>query len=219
MIIPWCGVIRRGKLGFSKPPTALTSSRGKIYPLPCIPSSSRSASRAKHDKYIIGNADNSSSVPMWRDVCQMFRDANTVGNQLGLVFPRRQETPIQISEPEDFLCPPSEEAVISNAINGSTAVAIVALVSVMHKVVACAQPCDLLHPANIHARGFAAISGQCTTPVDNILLPCGHILTEIDCWRTPLSVATSLCRGSSRGSAMPWGKNVGLMCQVLTIDA
>lgn len=53
--------------------------------------------------YIIGNADNSSSVPMWRDVCQMLRDANAIGNELGLVCSCHQETPIQISEPEDFL--------------------------------------------------------------------------------------------------------------------
>lgn len=140
--------------------------------------------------YIIGNAETATSVTMWRDVYQMLSDAKATGNELGLVCPRHKETPIQIEEPEDFLrlspeggcdltCDKRLDRCGHRCFSKCHS-------DGMHKIVACAQPCNLLHPACQHPcqRICSDKCGLCMTPVDNFLLPCGHVLEQIDCWQT-----------------------------------
>lgn len=120
----------------------------------------------------------------------MLRDANAIGNELGLVCSRHQETAIQISEPEDFLrlspeggcdlpCDKRLDRCGHRCFSKCHS-------DGMHNVVACAQPCDLLHPVCQHPcqRICSEKCGLCSMPVDNFLLPCGHVLVQIECWRT-----------------------------------
>lgn len=151
-------------------------------------------SRAKHGMYIIGNAETASSVPMWRDVCQILRGAESMGNELGLVCARHQETPIQIEEPEDFLrlspeggcdlpCNKRLDRCGHRCFSKCHS-------DRMHRAVSCAQSCNLLHAVCQHPcqKICSDNCGSCMMPVENFLLPCGHVLEQIDCWRTLLPI-------------------------------
>ncbi|GAB0138195.1 hypothetical protein EsDP_00006437 [Epichloe bromicola] len=59
-------------------------------------------SRAKHGMYIIGNSNTYRSVPMWQDVIEQLDAQENIGTKLGLQCPRHPETPILVSEPDDF---------------------------------------------------------------------------------------------------------------------
>lgn len=59
-------------------------------------------SRAQHGMYLIGNSDTYSNIPMWQKVIDMLRASDAVGSSLGLCCPRHEDTPIQVSEPDDF---------------------------------------------------------------------------------------------------------------------
>lgn len=147
-------------------------------------------SRAKHGMYIIGNAETASSVPMWRDVCQMLCDVGAIGNQLELVCSRHQETQIEIEEPQDFLrlspeggcdlpCDKRLDSCGHRCFSKCHS-------DIMHKVVACAQPCNLLLPVCQHPCQMICSEkcGACTMPVNNFLLPCNHVLEQVECWQT-----------------------------------
>lgn len=156
--------------------------------------SENQTSRAKHGMYIIGDAETASSVPMWRDVCQMLHDVGAIGNQLELVCSRHQETQIDIEEPQDFLrlspeggcdlpCDRRLDSCGHRCFSKCHS-------DRMHKVVACAQPCDLLLPVCQHPCQMICSEecGACTMLVNNFLLPCNHVLEQVECWETQLPI-------------------------------
>ncbi|RDL33045.1 Uncharacterized protein BP5553_08484 [Venustampulla echinocandica] len=59
-------------------------------------------SRARHGMYIIGNSDTSRPVPMWAQVLSILERSNKIGPSLALCCPRHEETPIEVSVPDDF---------------------------------------------------------------------------------------------------------------------
>ncbi|KAI4145818.1 MAG: hypothetical protein LQ340_006150 [Diploschistes diacapsis] len=59
-------------------------------------------SRARHGMYIVGNAHTARCVPMWDDVITILENDGNVGQALALCCPRHRETPIEVSEPDDF---------------------------------------------------------------------------------------------------------------------
>ena len=61
-------------------------------------------SRAQHGMYIIGDSDTASAkVDMWTDVVGMLANDGNLNDKLELQCPRHPETPIVVSEPDDFL--------------------------------------------------------------------------------------------------------------------
>ncbi|KAG8158268.1 hypothetical protein KVR01_012029 [Diaporthe batatas] len=59
-------------------------------------------SRAKHGCYIIGNSNTYRNVPMWNQIIQLLQANNNIGDQLELQCPRHLDTPILVSQPDDF---------------------------------------------------------------------------------------------------------------------
>jgi len=59
-------------------------------------------SRARHGMYIIGNTHTARPVPMWDKVITILENDGNIGNTLALCCPRHKETPIEVSEPDDF---------------------------------------------------------------------------------------------------------------------
>ncbi|MCJ1347634.1 hypothetical protein MMC31_005862 [Peltigera leucophlebia] len=59
-------------------------------------------SRARHGMYIIGNTNTARSVPMWDKVITILEKGGNVGQNLQLCCPRHEETPIEVSKPDDF---------------------------------------------------------------------------------------------------------------------
>ncbi|KNG48654.1 nf-x1 finger and helicase domain protein [Stemphylium lycopersici] len=59
-------------------------------------------SRAKHGMYIIGNTETYANVTMWKEVINILRTEQSVGQYLGLCCPRHPETTIDVQTPDDF---------------------------------------------------------------------------------------------------------------------
>lgn len=156
---------------------------------------------------------------MWRDICMMLRDANAIGNALGLVCPRHRETPIQIKEPGDFLrlspeggcdlpCNKRFDRCGHRCFSKCHS-------DGMHKVATCAQPCDILHPTCRHRcqKICSDECGSCRMPVYNFPLPCGHFLEQIECWQTQ-STEVIRCTKSLIKTAPRCGHAVKVECWV-----
>lgn len=60
-------------------------------------------SRAKHGMYIIGNSNTYNNVPMWRDVIETMDSAGNLGTSLELQCPRHPDTPLSVTQPDDFV--------------------------------------------------------------------------------------------------------------------
>lgn len=145
-------------------------------------------SRAQHGMYLIGNSDTYSNIPMWQKVIDLLRASDAVGNSLGLCCPRHQDTPIQVSEPDDFPRQ-SPEGGCRLACNwrlpdcGHMCQARCHSES-MHNVFSCPQPCQRLHEPCKHAcqkQTCGEDCGKCHTKLKHIQLPCGHTKDEVLC--------------------------------------
>ncbi|KAK0286932.1 hypothetical protein LTR35_004401 [Friedmanniomyces endolithicus] len=60
-------------------------------------------SRAKNGMYILGNGDTMAQVDMWAEVMEIFKQDGCFGPRLELCCPRHEDTPLQVTTPEDFL--------------------------------------------------------------------------------------------------------------------
>jgi hypothetical protein len=58
-------------------------------------------SRAKHNMYIIGNAQTAAAAPMWANVIDQLQPEN-IGDKLELSFPRHPEKNLEATEPEEL---------------------------------------------------------------------------------------------------------------------
>ncbi|KAF6236089.1 hypothetical protein HO173_005717 [Letharia columbiana] len=59
-------------------------------------------SRARHGMYIIGNTHTARPAPMWDKVITILEKDGNIGQTLALCCPRHKETPIEVSNPDDF---------------------------------------------------------------------------------------------------------------------
>lgn len=145
-------------------------------------------SRAQHGMYLIGNSETYSKVQMWQAVIGLLRGSDSVGNSLALCCPRHRETPIEVSEPDDFprLSP---EGGCSQACAwrlpdcGHMCLARCHSES-MHSVFPCPQPCQRLHEPCGHGCQKPTCGedcGRCRVPLDGIELPCGHFKNAVAC--------------------------------------
>jgi AAA domain len=146
-------------------------------------------SRAQHGMYLIGNSDTYSNILMWENVIGMLQTSDSIGDALGLCCPRHKETPIQVSEPEDFPrfspeggCQQSCNWRLNNC--GHMCQARCHSES-MHKVFSCPQPCQRLHEPCNHAcqkQTCGEDCGRCTVTLNDVQLPCNHSKDNIPCY-------------------------------------
>lgn len=146
-------------------------------------------SRARHGMYLIGSAETYSNVAMWQKVIAMLKASDSLGSALGLCCPRHQDSPIQVSEPEDFprlspeggcrlACPwrlPDCGHMCQARCHSEA----------MHRVFACPQPCQRLHKPCEHAcrRTCGEDCGKCLIKLQHVRLPCGHFKDDVLCHR------------------------------------
>jgi hypothetical protein len=148
-------------------------------------------SRAQHGMYLIGNANTYSHIPMWEQVLGMLRATDSVGKAFGLCCPRHPETEIQASESDDFarLSPEGGCHLACSqrlATCGHQCKARCHSES-MHQVFKCLQPCQRLHnPCNhgCQKQTCGENCGVCLVKLNNVLLPCSHLIDNISCFKT-----------------------------------
>ena len=145
-------------------------------------------SRAQHGMYLIGNTETYMNVEMWQTVINIMRASDSVGSSLELCCPRHRDTPIKISEPEDF-ARYSPEGGCSQPCRwrlrdcGHMCQAKCHSES-MHNIFSCPQPCQRLHEPCGHACGKPTCGedcGKCLVLLTDVELPCGHFKDTVAC--------------------------------------
>ncbi len=144
-------------------------------------------SRAQHGLYLIGNKDTYTNVPMWADVRKQLDAVGAVGTAFHLCCPRHTDTPIQCATPEDFL---------RNSPEGGCHLSCDRRLSAcghrcqtkchseaMHAAFVCPQPCPRVRSSCAHAcpKLCGEACGLCQVLVDNVVLPCGHVMDRVSC--------------------------------------
>ncbi|KAL8841355.1 MAG: hypothetical protein Q9170_000986 [Blastenia crenularia] len=144
-------------------------------------------SRARHGMYLIGNAHTARVVPMWDQVITILEKDENLGPTLALCCPRHQETPIEVSEPDDFSTFSPEGGCNRKCVSrlGCGHACINKCHSeALHSAVRCLERCQRLKKGCDHA--CAKVCGdpcdpQCQVPMSNITLPCGHVRKKLAC--------------------------------------
>ncbi|KAJ9657843.1 hypothetical protein H2198_004039 [Neophaeococcomyces mojaviensis] len=150
-------------------------------------------SRAQHGMYIIGNAATAGeNVPMWSQVLNMLQESGNVGTSLQLQCPRHPDTPINASNPEEFVVMSPE---------GGCGLLCDRRLDCGHP---CRQKChsDVLHAAVVCLeacpRPLKGCDHSCPNPCGNecpwrcnvildeqtFTLRCGHEITNLACWQS-----------------------------------
>lgn len=158
-------------------------------------------SRAQHGMYLIGNTDTYSAVAMWEQVISMLRASDSVGPSLGLCCPRHPETIMDIRELRDFakLSPEGgcREPCADRLDCGHRCEARCHS-EAMHTAFQCEQPCERRHQPCDHPCQKSTCGepcGKCMIEVDNVQIPCGHVLNGVNCYMT-LDLANIPCHVS-----------------------
>ncbi|KAH8805391.1 hypothetical protein F5884DRAFT_799194 [Xylogone sp. PMI_703] len=145
-------------------------------------------SRAKHGMYIIGDAQTSSSAPMWASVVRLFEQNANLGPQLELHCPRHPSKKVYVSSPEDFVTKAPEggcsEKCGLRLICGHSC-AVKCHSKSLHRAVKCIELCTKTRPCgHLCSKKCGAPCGDCTEKVTNVVLPCGHTAKELECHHT-----------------------------------
>lgn len=145
-------------------------------------------SRAQCGMYLIGNSKTYANVKMWQKVIELLRASDSVGESLELCCPRHKETPIEVSEPEDFPrhspeggCSQKCAWRLPNC--GHMCLARCHSES-MHRTFSCPQPCKRLHQPCGHTCQKPTCGedcGKCVILLRDIELPCGHFKDALAC--------------------------------------
>ncbi|KAK8236036.1 putative NF-X1 finger and helicase domain protein [Phyllosticta capitalensis] len=149
-------------------------------------------SRAQHGMYVVGNARTSRGVKMWADILGILETNGNIGPELELQCSRHLETPITVSNPDDFPRFSPE---------GGCSLKCDKRLVCGH---ACVKRChsDLLHNAEICQEACPRKLPGCDHPcpwicgnkcpqkcivnvhVPNRRLPCGHSKPDLPCWQS-----------------------------------
>ena len=153
-------------------------------------------SRARHGMYIIGNTHTARVVPMWNHVITILDQNGNLGQTLALCCPRHMETPIEVSEPDDFsvLSPEGgcNRKCISRLKCGHACINKCHSVP-LHDAVRCLERCQRVKKGCDHACPKVCgdlCDSECQVQVSNIALPCGHVRKMLACYlaQTPEAV-------------------------------
>ncbi|KAF2671812.1 hypothetical protein BT63DRAFT_180528 [Microthyrium microscopicum] len=164
---------REGKVGFLR-----TSNRINVL-----------LSRAKHGMYIIGNATTARTVPFWDQTLRTLEAEGLVGTSLELACPRHPNTPIQVSNPEDFAMFSPEggcKLPCHQRLECGHVCVRACHSDVMHAAVRCLEPC----PKQLKCKHvcpkqcWQPCEKDCKVPIgmaDDFALPCGHHIDTLEC--------------------------------------
>lgn len=145
-------------------------------------------SRAQCGMYLIGNSKTYANVKMWQKVIELLRASDSVGKSLELRCPRHKETPIEVSEPEDFPRHSPEGGCSQKCAwrlpdCGHMCLARCHSES-MHRTFSCPQPCKRLHQPCGHTCQKPTCGedcGKCVILLRDVELPCGHFKDALAC--------------------------------------
>lgn len=144
-------------------------------------------SRARHGMYIIGNTNTARSVPMWDKVITILEKGGNVGQNLQLCCPRHEETPIEVSKPDDFSIFSPEGGCNKKCISQLScghACTNKCHSEPLHNAVRCLRRCQRIKKGCDHACPKVCgdpCDSKCQILVRNIALPCGHVQKSMAC--------------------------------------
>ncbi|KAF8467382.1 hypothetical protein BDZ91DRAFT_145083 [Kalaharituber pfeilii] len=144
-------------------------------------------SRACHGMYIIGSAATARPVKMWSDVITLLERAGNFGDALELRCPRHPEKEIFVREPDHFLRFSPEggcEERCGKRLEDCGHTCIKKCHSnVLHRAVVCMERCIRALPGCNHACPLPCGKPcqKCIVRIPEVLLPCGHIATNVLC--------------------------------------
>ncbi len=173
-------------------------------------------SRARHGMYVIGNAHTARCIPMWDQVITILENDGNLGQTLALCCPRHKETPIEVSEPDDFsIFSPEggcDRKCISRLRCGHACIN-KCHSEPLHDAVRCLERCQRVKKGCDHA--CPKVCGdpcdpKCQIQMSNIALPCGHVRTKLACHlaQTPEAVQCQVLVGT----VMPGCKHTVKVC-------
>lgn len=179
-------------------------------------------SRAQHGMYLFGNSKTYSYVPMWEKDIGILQANESIGTALELCCPRHPETPIAISQPDDFsrLSPEGgcREACAWRLPDCGHMCQARCHSESMHSAFACPQPCQrLLEPCNhlCQKSTCGEDCGRCMIQLHDVKLPCGHVKSAVSCYLAqepsliPCTVqVTKTVPGCNHQVQVPCGRDV-----------
>ncbi|KAG6009649.1 hypothetical protein E4U21_001713 [Claviceps maximensis] len=183
-------------------------------------------SRAKHGMYLIGNSDTYKSVPMWNQVIKQLEDEGNFGRELGLQCSRHPETPILVSQPDDFAIhsPESGCNLPCQKRLGCGHPCIGRCHSdILHEAVKCIEPCPRSlkgcdHACPKHCGDVCPADCRRLVTGLNIILDCGHKVTEALCYQAQ-HVSLIRCSVTVTKTVVGCGHHVSVACgENVTID-
>jgi hypothetical protein len=147
-------------------------------------------SRARHGMYIFGNTNTTESVPMWRNVMEIFRRDDIVGDALELCCPRHPQTPMFVKSPTDFVRLSPEagcERLCEVQLQCGHACIAKCHSDMLHNAVYCMKQCTKLKKGCQHLCAKpcgAQCDPQCMVVIQDIKveLVCGHTRTNLACY-------------------------------------
>ncbi|GIZ38336.1 hypothetical protein CKM354_000175600 [Cercospora kikuchii] len=181
-------------------------------------------SRAKHGMYMIGNSKTSSTVPMWHNVLEILRSHGNVGPSLELCCPRHPDTPMEVTEPEDFTRVAPEagcDLMCGKQLPCGHACPTKCHAESLHNGVHCLKDCmrprkGCKHPCKRvcgdHCEALCTFIVEC-----DIALPCGHHVNEMPCWLYQ-DQAKYECTETVKRQVPDCGHEVVVACHVV-VDA
>ncbi|KAK4182162.1 P-loop containing nucleoside triphosphate hydrolase protein [Podospora australis] len=180
-------------------------------------------SRAKHGMYLIGNTKTYLHIPMWADVFRQLDDVKAVGQAFELSCPRHPDTPIHCENPADFirLSPKGGCALICDQRLEPCGHRCPAPChsKALHDAFSCLQPCPRFRDTCQHPcqKLCGETCGPCHVQMRDFLLPCGHKLEQIECYRT-LNLATVHCHRPVKKTVRDCEHTVTVDCSTNVAD-
>ena len=181
-------------------------------------------SRARHGMYVIGSAHTARSIPMWDQVITILENDGNLGQTLALCCPRHKETPIEVSEPDDFSVFSPEggcdKKCVSRLRCGHACIN-KCHSEPLHDAVKCLERCQRIKKGCDHACPKVCgdnCDSECQIQMSDIDLPCGHVCEKLACHlaQTPAAVK---CHESVE-TVMPGCKHtVKVYCYELPLTA
>ena len=155
-------------------------------------------SRAKHGMYILGDSQTYSHVSMWAKVIGLLQDDGNMGFSLPLCCPQHPDTPIEVTTPEDFLMRAPEggcDLQCSLRLECGHACSFKCHSTPRHETVICQEPCPRPQPncGHVCPKHCGVSCGVCTTMLKDVTLPCGHIMDQLECYKTE-DLASVFCK-------------------------
>ena len=172
--------------------------------------------------YIVGNTITSSYVPMWTKVISMLKNTGNLGLSLPLCCFQHPNTQIDVSTPDDFLqyAPEGGCALKFNLrLDCGHACTFKCHSRPRHESVICQEDCERVRDSCSHpcAKRCGEKCGDCTVKIKQLALPCGHIKSEAECYRT-LQISSIKCEKVLEKQVPSCGHWVKVKCDVSVSD-